>query len=169
MSIRQIFQCYCYIVGTSFHFEMLFSTEPINLVVEEISWNKTVVQTSLTCFTNQKEKHVSIRHNGILTLIKSGVPFFRIDIIYIIYLDVKYFLVVCLSIYHEKRAVKTTLTAIRHFFSKKLKFCPSRHNLKLNYVKMVMLETHFRIFNSYFCISLSSRREIRSPRMDLGN
>ena len=40
---------------------------------------------------------------------KSGAPFFRIDIIYMIYLDVKYFSVVFLSIYHEKPTGKTTL------------------------------------------------------------
>ena len=59
---------------------MLFSTQPINLITEEISQNKSAVQTTITYFTNQKEKHVSIRHNDILTLMKSGVPFFRIDI-----------------------------------------------------------------------------------------
>ena len=45
-------------------------------------------------------------HNSILILMKSGAPFFRIDMIYMIYLDVNYFLVVCLSIYQEKHAVK---------------------------------------------------------------
>ena len=52
---------------------------------------------------------------------KSGAPFFRIDIIYIIYLDVKYFSVVCVSIYF----VKTTLTTVEYFFAKKLNVCPS--------------------------------------------
>ena len=56
---------------------------------------------------------------------KSGAPFSRIDIMYMIYLDVKYFSVVCLSIYYEKLAVKTTLTTMGHFFAKKLNFCPS--------------------------------------------
>ena len=42
-----------------------------------------------------------------------------------IYLDVRYFSVVCLSIYYEKRAVKTTLKTMGHFFAKKLNFCPS--------------------------------------------
>ena len=56
---------------------------------------------------------------------KSGAPFFRIDIMYMIYLDVKYFSVVCLSIYYEKLAVKTTLTTMGHFFGKKLNYCPS--------------------------------------------
>ena len=31
---------------------------------------------------------------------KSGAPFFHIDIMYMIYLDVKYFSVACLSIYN---------------------------------------------------------------------
>ena len=106
MSIQYIFQ-YCYVIGADVSFETMFSTHPINLVVEEISQNKSVVQTPITYFINQKEKHVSIRHNSILTLMKSGAPFFRIDIMYMIYLDVKYFSVVCLSIYYEKLAVKT--------------------------------------------------------------
>ena len=68
---------------------------------------------------------MSVRHNRILTLMKSGAPFFGIDIKYMIYLDVKYFLVVYLSIYYEKLAVKTTLTTMGHFFGKKLNYCPS--------------------------------------------
>ena len=66
MSIRHIFQYYCYVVRTSFHFEVLFATQPINLVVEEISGNKSVVQTPVTYFINQKEK-VSLRRNSMLT------------------------------------------------------------------------------------------------------
>ena len=42
-----------------------------------------------------------------------------------IYLDLKYFLVVCISVYYEKLAVKTTLRTMRHFFAKKLNDCPS--------------------------------------------
>ena len=63
--------------------------------------NKHLVQIPITYFINQKEKHVSILHNSILTLMKSGAPFSCIDIIYMIYLDVKYFSVVCLSIYYS--------------------------------------------------------------------
>ena len=37
MSIRQIFQYYCDVASTSFHFQTLFSPQHINLVVEEIS------------------------------------------------------------------------------------------------------------------------------------
>ena len=36
----------------------------INLVVEEISRNQSAVQTPITYFINQKEKHLSIRHNS---------------------------------------------------------------------------------------------------------
>ena len=104
---------------------MLFSAQPINLVVEEISRNKSVVQTPITYFINQKEKHVSIRCNSILTLMKSDAPFFRIDIIYMIYLYVKYFSGVCPSISYLKLAVKTILTMVGHFFAKMLNFCPS--------------------------------------------
>ena len=54
---------------------------------------------------NQKEKHVAIRRNSKSTLMKYGAPSFLIDIIYyMIYLDVKYFSVVCLGIYYEKCA-----------------------------------------------------------------
>ena len=56
---------------------------------------------------------------------KSEAPFFRIDIMYIIYPDVKYFSVVCLSIYYEKITVKATLTTMGHFFAKKLNYYPS--------------------------------------------
>ena len=51
--MRHIFQ-YCYAVRTSFHFEALFSTEPINLVVEEMSRSKSAVQTSIPYFIIQK-------------------------------------------------------------------------------------------------------------------
>ena len=44
---------------------------------------------------------------------KSGAPFFRIDIIYMIYLDVIYFSVVCLGLYYVKLTVKTTLRTTR--------------------------------------------------------
>ena len=125
MSIQHISQYYCYVVRTGFHFETLIYTHRINLVVEEISRNKPVVQTPITYFLNHKEKHVPIRHNSILTLMISGAPFFRIDIICMIFLDVKYFSVVCLSIYCEKHAGKTTLTTMGHLFANKLTFCSS--------------------------------------------
>ena len=70
-------------VLTSFHFETLFSTQPINLAVEEISQSKSNVQTPITYFINQKEKHLSIRPNNILTLMKSGELFFHIDRYYV--------------------------------------------------------------------------------------
>ena len=97
--------------------------QPINLGVEKISQNKSVVQTPITYFINKKEKHVSIRHNSILTLMKSGAPFFRNDIMYMIYLDVKYFSVVCFCVYYEKLAVKTKRTTMGYFFAKKLNYC----------------------------------------------
>ena len=82
----------------------------MNLVGEEISQNKCAAQTPITDFINQKEKYVSIRHNSILTLMKSGAPLFGIDVMYLIDLDVKYFSVVCLSIYYVSPAVITALT-----------------------------------------------------------
>ena len=108
-----------------FTLKRCFLLKPINLVVEEISRNKPFVQTLIIYFINQTEKHVSIQHYNALTLMKSGAPFFRVDIIYMIYYDVKYFSVVYLSIIYEKLAVKTTLTTMRYFFAKKLNFCPS--------------------------------------------
>ena len=54
---------------------MLVSTQPINLVDEEISRNKPVVQSPVTYFINHKEKHMPIPYNSILTLMKSGAPF----------------------------------------------------------------------------------------------
>ena len=44
------------------HFETLFPSQPINLIVEEISRINSVVQTPITYFINQKEKHVSIAY-----------------------------------------------------------------------------------------------------------
>ena len=125
MSIQYIFQYLCYVVRTCFHFETLFSTRPTNLVVEEISRKKSAVPTPIPYLLNQKEKHVSIQHNSILTVMKSGAPFFRIDIIYMTDLDVKYFTVVCLSIYYEKLAVITMLTTIGYFSATNLSYCPS--------------------------------------------
>ena len=98
MSIQHISQYYCYVVRTGFHFETLIYTHRINLVVEEISRNKPIVQTPITYFINKKGKHVSIRHNSILTLMKSGAPYFQIDMMHTIFLDVKYFSVIRLSI-----------------------------------------------------------------------
>ena len=63
------------VVRTSLHFETLIYTRPINLVVEEICRNKSVVQTPITCFINQKEKHLPTRHNSILIFMKSGHHF----------------------------------------------------------------------------------------------
>ena len=77
-----------YVAGTSFLFETLFSTQSINLAAEEISQNESTVQPPITDFINQKEKHVSIQHNNILNLTKSGAPFFGIDIICMIDFDV---------------------------------------------------------------------------------
>ena len=56
---------------------------------------------------------------------KSDASFSRIDIIYMIYLDVKYFSVVCRNICYEKLGVKTLLTMVGHFLAKKLNVCPS--------------------------------------------
>ena len=124
MSIWLILQCWCYVVWTSLHFERLFSTQPISLVVEEISRNRSAVQIPITDFINQKEKHVSIRHNSILTLMKPWAALFCIDMMYMVGLDMKYFSVIWLCIYHEKPAVKTRLTRMEHFFAKNLNYCP---------------------------------------------
>ena len=56
---------------------------------------------------------------------KSGASSFCIDIMCMIYLDTKYFSVVCLSIYYEKPAVKTVLTTMGHVFDINLNYCPS--------------------------------------------
>ena len=72
MSIGHIFQ---YFQWTSFRFETVVSTRRNNLVVEEISQNKSAFQTQVTYFINQEEKHVSMQHNSILTLMKSKALF----------------------------------------------------------------------------------------------
>ena len=38
------------------------------------------------------------------------------------------------------------------FLSKKVKFLSVRHNLKFNYVKMPVLEMHFKMFKPCFCM-----------------
>ena len=53
-----------------------------------------------------------------------------------IYPNVKYFSVVCLSIYYDKSAVKTALTTMGHFFANKSNYCPSDiicHSVALKY------------------------------------
>ena len=54
-----------------------------------------------------------------------GAPFLHIGNIKMIHLEVKYFSVVCPSIYYEKVAVKTAVTTMGYFFAKKLNFCES--------------------------------------------
>ena len=99
--IRHFFQYYCYIVRTRLNCKTLFSTRPINLVVEEISQNNPVFQTPITYFINQREKYVSIRHDWYLHWYNlHGLSWSEVN-------------------------VKTTLTAIGHFFANKLRFCPS--------------------------------------------
>ena len=160
MSIRHIFQYYYYIVGTIFLFETLSSAQPINLVVEEISWNKPVVQTLITYFIHQKEKHVSIRHNTILSAL-----FFRIEIIYMIYLDVNYLSVNYLSIYYDKLTAKTVLTIMGLFFSKKLNFCPSYIIWHSAALKCQCLKHTSKFLIHVSCISNKMWREISSPRI----
>ena len=76
-------------------------------------------------FFESKRKICVYRTYSMLTLMKSGGSFFRIDIIYMIYLIVKYFSAVSFSIYCEKLAVKTAVTKTGHFFAKKLILCLS--------------------------------------------
>ena len=52
---------------------------------------------------------------------KSDAPFFRTDIIHMIYLKCE----VSFSSLSQQLVVKTTLTTMGHFFTKKLNFCPS--------------------------------------------
>ena len=109
---------------------------------------------------------MSNRHHSILTLMKSGATFSSIDIIYMIYLDVKYFSVVCPSIYHEKITVKTTLTTMRHSFEKKLNFCSS--NIILNSIALkCQCSKHFLIHVSklHFKISNSLKRLKQIPKI----
>ena len=87
---------------------------------------------------------------------KFGAPFFRIDIMYMIYLDVKYFSVACLSIYREKLAVKTTFTTIGHYFGKKLNYCPSDIICNLIALKWQCLKHTSKFLIHAFCISNTS-------------
>ena len=53
------------------------------------------------------------------------MKFFRIDMMRLIFLDVKFFPIFCLRIYYKELAVKTALTTMGHFFAMKLNYCPS--------------------------------------------
>ena len=106
------------LLGQVFTLKRCFQS--INLVVEKFSWSKPIVQTPIIFFINQKEKDVSIQHN--INFDEIGTPFFSIDMIHMIYPDVKYFSGLCVSIYYKKLSVKTTLTMMEHFFAKKLNF-----------------------------------------------
>ena len=78
---------------------------------------------------------------------KSGVPFLSIDIMCMIYLDVKCFSVVCLSIYCEKPA---TLTTMGHFFEKKINYCPPDIICNSVALKCQCVKHTEKIFNSCF-------------------
>ena len=128
MSVRNIFQCYCYVVRTSFLFEMLiYNAQPINLVVEEISWNKSVVQTPITHFIYQKENNVFFRHSSMLPLMKSGAEHHFSALIWRTWFFLMWSIFQkFVSVFsYEKLTVKTTLTTTGHFFAKNLNYCPS--------------------------------------------
>ena len=110
-----------------------------------------------------------IRHNSILNLIKYGETFFCVDIMYITYLDVKYFLVVCLSIYYEKPVEKTTLITTGYFFAKKLNYCPFDIICNSIALKCQCLKHTLECLIHAFCISNKSWQEISSAPFDLGN
>ena len=59
----------------------LFSTSLLKKSPKINLWFKLFICSNYTYLVNQKEKHVSIRHNSILTLMKSGASFFHIDMI----------------------------------------------------------------------------------------
>ena len=84
---------------------------------------------------------------------KSGAPFYRIDIISMIYLDKTHLSVVNLNIYYEKLAIKAALTTMRHCFAKKLHFCP--FNIIWNWIalKYQCLKHTSKFFIHVLCIS----------------
>ena len=101
-------------------------------------------------------------------MMKSSAPFFRIDIIYMNYLNMNYFPVMCLSINYEKLAVNTTLTTTEHFLAKKLYFRPSDIIQNSIELKWQCLEHTLKFLIHDFCISSILLREISSPRLDHG-
>ena len=84
---------------------------------------------------------------------KSGAPFYRIDIISMIYLDETHFSVVNLNIYYEKLAIKTALTTMRHCFAKKLHFGPFNIIWNSIVLKYQCLKHTSKFFIHVFCIS----------------
>ena len=99
--------------------------------VQEISWNKPVVETPTTYFTNQKEKNLPIPHNSILTLMKFD--------------DMNF-----VSVFVKETCCKNYTYKDGIFFRKEVKFLSVRHNLKFNCIKMPVSETYFKIFSSSF-------------------
>ena len=114
-------------------------------------------------------KETNAISNRKLTLIKSGAPFFHIDINFMIYLDAKYFSVVCLSMYYKKLAVKTKLITMGHFFAKKLNLCSSDIIWNLLALKCQCLKHTSKFLFHVFRISNTLWREVSSPCLDLGN
>ena len=86
------------------------------------------------CYSNSNHRFYKSKRKAyvnsacsILSLMKSGAPFFSIDIMYTIYLDVKYFSVVCLSILET--CCKNYAYNDGTFLRKKVKLLSVRHNL----------------------------------------
>ena len=130
------------------------STHPINLVVKNISQNKPVVQTPVTYFINQKEKHVSIQPKSIKFDEIWHTIFSHWYNLHGLFWCELFFsrLSQCLlwETYNVSVGCKNYTYKDGTFLLKKVKFLSIRHDLKFNCVKMTVFETHFEIFNSCF-------------------
>ena len=127
-----------------FHFEILFSTQYINLVTGEISKIKAVIRSPISRFIIQKERHTSIPHNIKLSLTKSSIPFFSIRL-YIIYLDVYN------NVYH----VRISLFFEKMFFQSSFKHIVLDEQMPLILKKMSFLFGVFTILMDHFVLFLN--------------
>ena len=139
---------------------MIFFTEPINLVVEEISQNKPAVQTPIKYISNQKEKHVSIRYYSILILMKSGLAHHFSALIQFPWFILMWNIFSSLSPYLLwEKCYKNCTYNDGTFLWKEGNFLSVQHYLKFNCVKMSVFETLFKIFNSCFFLYPTYRDE----------
>ena len=120
---------------------------------------------------------MSVQHNSIVTLIKSGAPYLRIDMIYMIYLDMDYFSIVCFSIYYscflyiQHVVARNKFTSFRPWKTETLTLLTVKENLYTNllrtiisslvnknyyYIVTLFLRYAFLFCLSGFCISLSA-------------
>ena len=104
---------------------------------------------------------MSIQHNSIVTLMKSGAPYFCIDMIYMIYLDMDYFSIVCLSIYYscflyiQHVVARNKFTSFRPWKTETLTLLTVKENLYTNLLRTIISSLVNK--NCYYIVTLFLR------------